>query len=35
MFGEEIANMCLTKKPIADVQASIEDRVNKLLASVK
>jgi multiple sugar transport system substrate-binding protein len=35
MVGEELANMCLSKKPIADVQKSMEDRVNKLLASVK
>jgi multiple sugar transport system substrate-binding protein len=30
--GEELANMCLSKKPIADVQAAIEQRVGRLLA---
>ena len=31
-MGEEINSMILTKKPIADVQAAIEQRVGKLLA---
>ena len=30
-IGEEISSMYLTKKPIADVQAAIEQRVGKLL----
>lgn len=35
IVGEEISNMMLSKKPIADVQKSAEERVNKLLASAK
>ena len=35
IVGEEMANMLLTKKPVAAVQASAEERTNKLLASVK
>lgn len=35
IVGEEVANMCLSKKPIAEVQKAIEERVNKLLASAK
>lgn len=30
-IGEEIGSMCLSKKPVAAVQAAIETRVNKLL----
>jgi hypothetical protein len=31
-IGEEISSMYLTKKPLADVQTAIEQRVGKLLA---
>jgi hypothetical protein len=30
-ISEEIGSMYLTNKPVADVQAAIEQRVNKLL----
>jgi len=33
--GEEIGSLCLSKKPLADVQAAAEQRVNKLLAGPK
>ena len=33
--GEEISSMYLSKKPLADVQAAIEQRVGKLLAGTK
>jgi len=33
--GEEIGNLCLSNKPLADVQSSAEQRVQKLLASAK
>jgi multiple sugar transport system substrate-binding protein len=35
LIGEEISNLTLTGKPLAEVQKSIEQRVNKLLASAK
>jgi len=35
LIGEEISNLTLTAKPLAEVQKSIEQRVNKLLASAK
>lgn len=35
IVGEEISNMMLSKKPVADVAKSAEERVNKLLAGVK
>lgn len=35
LVGEEISNMMLTKKPIPEVVKSVEERVNKLLSSVK
>jgi multiple sugar transport system substrate-binding protein len=31
-ISEEIGNMCLSQKPLADVQTAIEQRVAKLLA---
>ncbi|KQV92765.1 extracellular solute-binding protein [Rhizobacter sp. Root1221] len=35
IIGEELSSMLLANKPVADVQAGIEQRVNKLLASAK
>jgi len=35
IVGEEISNMMLSKKPVADTAKSAEERVNKLLAGVK
>jgi hypothetical protein len=34
-IGEELVSMCVSKKPVADVQTAIEQRVGKLLASVR
>ena len=35
IVGEEMVNMLLTKKPIDAVQKSAEERVNKLLSTVR
>ena len=35
IVGEEISNMTLSKKSVADTAKSAEERVNKLLSSVK
>ena len=35
IVGEEISNMMLSKKPVADTAKSAEERVNKLLSTAK